>query len=112
MTRALIAVASAAVAGAVLIGAAGASTNGRSGCGARPDAHKRWEVVFGTEKTRDAAQKLLVRVTAKHFKAGIEVESCTAFEVSHGRYTNSAVAQAIVDKARKAGFTRAKTEDS
>src|SRR5437879_4912039 len=93
-----------------LASSAGAST--RPNCGARPDGHHKWAVVFGTEKTRDNARKLLVRVTAKHFKAAIEVESCTAYEVEIGRFTNRAAAQALADKAKKAGFTRAKTEDS
>ena len=111
MTRALIAVASAAVAGAVLIGAAGASTNGRSGCGARPDAHKRWEVVFGTEKTQAHAEALLRRAVSKGFHPKIEVDGCAAYEVAQGRFTTPAAAQSFFNSVKAAGF-RASREDS
>jgi cell division septation protein DedD len=93
-----------------LASTAGASTRGN--CGARPDHHNKWAVVFATEKTRDAARKTLARVLAKGFKAGIEVESCTEFEIEYGRFANRAAAQALANRARAAGFTRAKVEDS
>jgi hypothetical protein len=106
----LIATLVVALAATGLAGTAGAATRGN--CGVRPDGHHKWAVVYATEKTRDQARKTLARVLAKGFKAGIEVESCTAFEIETGRFASRAAAQALANKARAAGFTRAKVEDS
>src|SRR4051794_3231149 len=93
-----------------LASTAGAATRGN--CGIPPDGHHKWAGVYATGKTRGPARKTLARVLAKGFKAGIEVESCTAFEIETGRFVNRAAAQTLANRARAAGFTRAKVEDS
>jgi hypothetical protein len=91
-------------------GTSGASTP--ANCGAKPDRRGHWEVVYGTKSTRTRAHKLLVSVRGKKFLAWIEVDSCRAFEVARARFANLADAQNVVRLAKKAGFTKAKTEDS
>ncbi|HLX19259.1 MAG TPA: hypothetical protein VKR23_03825 [Gaiellaceae bacterium] len=82
-----------------------------SSCGAKPDAHDRWAVVFGTEPTLAKADKTLALVHAKGFSAHIEVDSCTVYEVEQNGYRSSAAVAAALTKARAAGFS-AKREDS
>jgi hypothetical protein len=91
-------------------GTSGASTP--TNCGAKPDGHTHFEVVYGTQRTRSLAHKLLLRVKAKKFLAWIEVDNCTAFEVARARFATRADAQNVVHVAKKVGFTKATIEDS
>ena len=98
----------------LMLGAAapvGAAVQREHGCGAKPDSHSRWEVVFGTEKTHQQAETLLKRAVSKGFHPKIEVDSCTAYEVAQGRFTTSAAAQTFLNQVKAAGF-KATREDS
>jgi hypothetical protein len=81
-------------------------------CGARPDSHTRWEVVFGREKTRLGAEKVLRLAVKRGFPAKIEMDGCTEYEVALGRFTSSSGVQAYLNKVRAAGFKKAGREDS
>jgi hypothetical protein len=107
----LIVVLAAGLAATVHAGTSGASALPIN-CGAKEDDSGHWEVVYGTERTRASAHRLLVRVRAKHFLAWIEVDSCTAFEVARGGFKTRAAAQVAVREAIKAGFTKTKDEHS
>jgi hypothetical protein len=100
---------------AALVATVHASTSGAStpaNCGAKPDNTGHWEVVYGTEKTRHLAHKLMVNVRAKHFLAWVEVDSCSAFEVARAGFKTRAAAQVMTDAAIKAGFTKTRDEHS
>jgi maltose-binding protein MalE len=106
----VVVLAAAAVVATALTGTSRAATAGN--CGAKSDHSKHWEVIYGTQRTRPLAQSLLGRVRAKQFTAWIEVDSCTAYEVARAQFKTRAAAQVVVNEAKKAGFTEARTEDS
>jgi hypothetical protein len=114
MTRATVVV-TATVMSLALAGVASAGTAPPKpgGCGAKPDSHGRWEVVFATERTRPNAEKALKLFRSRGFpRATIEVESCTAYEVSMARYSSSMTVQQALNQVKKAGFKSATREDS
>lgn len=94
------------------VAAAGSKPLTTGSCGAKPDTHGRWEVVFVTEKTRASAEKAATLVRSRGFRAVIEVESCSAYEVAIGGYTSSAAVQSALNAVKKAGFKSATREDS
>src|SRR4051812_24573874 len=70
-------------------------------CGAKPDKHSKWEVIFRTEPTKAKAEASQARIKAAgfKFKTFIEVESCHAFEVSTAGFQTKAAAQKHLDEA-------------
>src|SRR5262249_37174754 len=114
MTRVTLVIA-AAVVSLVLVGVApaGAAQPKLGPCGAKPDSHGRWAIVFVTEKTKLDAEKALKLVRSRGYsRAFIEVESCTAYEVEWNNFRSSAAAQTALNAVKKAGFKSVKREDS
>jgi hypothetical protein len=83
-------------------------------CGAKPDKHQMWEVVYRTEPTLAKAKATLARAEKAHFnfKSSIEVESCTAYEVATARFPSKASAQKHLNQVRAKGFRQAHLEES
>jgi hypothetical protein len=83
-------------------------------CGAKPDEHQKWEVVFRTEPTHKKAEASQARIKAAgfKFKTFIEVESCHAFEVATNQFPTKAAAQKHLDEAKALGFREATIEKS
>jgi hypothetical protein len=87
-------------------------------CVARKDHHERWEAVFATEPRKTTATARMAAVKAKGFsKVHVEADvKCSngagVYEVAWSRFTTRAAAAALVAKAKAAGFTNARVEES
>ena len=118
--RSLLVLGLATVAGVLALAAGSAQASVAAPAGAvpkcqhpvKPDAHSRWEVVFGLEPTLAKAQTLKARAIAKGFtKADVEVE-CKGYSVANAGFKSRATALVVLQRAKTAGFTNAYTEDS
>jgi hypothetical protein len=87
-------------------------------CIVKPDAHRRWETVIGTEPTKAHAEATAKKAIAKGFgPIGIEADvRCSngngVYEVARARFTTRAAAVALAAHARAKGFGNARVEDS
>lgn len=86
-------------------------------CVVKEDAHKRWEVVFGTEPTMAKAQSTEKRAAALGF-GPLKIEAdvrCSngagVYEVALNGFKTFSGAAALAVKARAKGLS-ARTEDS
>ncbi len=78
----------------------------------KPDDHDVFEVVFGRTETFAAAQVLMARTHDAGFQTGIEVDSCTEYEVAIARDLSRAEALVLLADAQRAGFSQAGLERS
>ena len=78
----------------------------------KPDDHDVFEVVFGRTETFAAAQVLMARTHDAGFQTGIEVDSCTEYEVAIARDLSHAEALVLLADAQRAGFSQAELERS
>ena len=87
-------------------------------CSVKADAHERWEAVFATEATLAHAEVSLALARKRGLDpAGIETDvRCSngagVYEVGKPGFKSRAAAAALVAKAKAAGFSNARTEDS
>jgi hypothetical protein len=98
------------VAAGVMTAGAGAATP--KNCGAQPDAHARWEVVFTTEPSEAHALNEQRKAAKQGFVTHIEVDSCTQWEVSVAKFSSRPAALVLLAQAKAAGWKKAHTEDS
>ena len=78
----------------------------------KPDDHVQFEVVFGRTQSLAEAQTLLARTHDAGFAAGIEVDSCTEYEIAIAGFHMRAAAADLVAQAKSAGFNAAQIENS